>query len=69
MAIMADPGLQEAIVQEEAALNGTGRILVRPSGTESLVRVMVEAKEEDTAQNVAQKLADFIKGLSEKTSK
>lgn len=69
LAVMADPGLQEAIAQEEAALNGTGRILVRPSGTESLVRVMVEAKEEATAQNVAKKLADFIKGLSEKTSK
>ena len=36
------------------------RILVRPSGTEALLRVMVEAKEESVAQEVAQRLAKVI---------
>ena len=41
----ADPGVQEAIDTRDAALEGRGRVLVRPSGTEPLVRVMVEAPE------------------------
>ncbi len=47
--------------QEEEALAGAGRVLVRPSGTEALMRVMVEAKTTQIAQAVADRLADFIK--------
>ncbi len=43
-AIMASPALAEAVKREEDALAGAGRVLVRPSGTEALIRVMVEAK-------------------------
>ncbi len=61
--VMASQPLKELIAEEEKALAGDGRILVRPSGTEALVRVMVEAKEIATAQSCAQKLADYIKNL------
>ena len=47
----------------EAALGGEGRILLRPSGTEALIRVMVEAKTVELAHEVATDLADFIKKL------
>ena len=47
--IMASAELKAAIAAEEEGPKGSGRILVRPSGTEALIRVMVEAKEEQTA--------------------
>ena len=59
--IMASAELAEAVKREEEALGGDGRVLVRPSGTEALIRVMVEAKTAETAKDVASKLADFIK--------
>ncbi|MBI5975902.1 phosphoglucosamine mutase [Staphylococcus canis] len=55
-----------ADVEEE--MNGEGRILVRPSGTEPLVRVMVEAKTDEDAQRFAEKIADVVQakmGLNE----
>lgn len=61
--IMASQTLKDAIAQTEAGLADTGRVLVRPSGTEPLVRVMVEAKEEATAMSEAEKLANLIKNL------
>ena len=60
---MASQELAQAIQKEEAALGGEGRVLVRPSGTEALMRVMVEAKTQEIAQTVAQRLADLISGL------
>ena len=60
-AIMASPALAEAVKREEEALAGAGRVLVRPSGTEALIRVMVEAKTTETARDTADRLADFIK--------
>ena len=60
-AIMADTDLQAAISQQEKALAGNGRILVRPSGTEALIRVMVEAQTGDEARAVAEFLANVIK--------
>ena len=62
-AVMASPLLAQAVQQEEAALGDDGRVLVRPSGTEALMRVMVEAKTQQIAQTVAQRLADLIAGL------
>ena len=62
-AVMASPLLAQAIQREEAGLNGEGRVLVRPSGTEALMRVMVEAKTEETARATAQRLADLVAGL------
>lgn len=61
--LMADDRLAQAIAQEESALNGDGRVLVRPSGTEALMRVMVEAKTEETAHTAAERLAKLIEEL------
>ena len=58
--LIASPVVQKAIAEQERRLAGDGRILVRPSGTEALLRVMVEALEETTAQNVADTIAEII---------
>lgn len=62
-AVMASASLKAAIEEEEKGLEGNGRILVRPSGTEALVRVMVEAETEEAAHTCADKLANLIKTL------
>ena len=62
-ALMASPVLAQAVEREEAALAGAGRVLVRPSGTEALMRVMVEAKTQEGAREVAQRLAQLIAEL------
>lgn len=62
--IMADKTLWTMAREKEELLHGEGRILLRPSGTEALIRVMVEAKTNETALQVAQDLADYIKKLS-----
>ncbi len=60
---MASPLLAQAVQREEEALSGEGRVLVRPSGTEALMRVMVEAKTEEQARQAGQRLADLIRQL------
>ncbi len=52
--------VREAIERELAALEGRGRVLVRPSGTEQLVRVMVEAPTQEQADAVAARLAEVV---------
>jgi len=54
------PGVQSAVREAEAELGDTGRILLRPSGTEQLVRVMVEAADEDTARQLAIRVAESV---------
>jgi phosphoglucosamine mutase len=51
----------EAVEREEAELKGRGRVLVRPSGTEPLVRVMVEAPTEDECEQVCERLVRVVK--------
>jgi phosphoglucosamine mutase len=55
-----DAVVAAALAEEEAALAETGRILLRPSGTEALVRVMVEAPTEDQARQIAERLAEVV---------
>ena len=50
----------EAIREAEAELGETGRVLVRPSGTEPLVRVMAEATDEETASAVVARLVSVV---------
>jgi phosphoglucosamine mutase len=59
--IGASTGLAEAVAAAEAELGSTGRVLLRPSGTEPVVRVMVEAASADHAQAVADRLADAVR--------
>jgi phosphoglucosamine mutase len=59
-AAMASPRLAEANAREEEALQGRGRVLVRPSGTEQLVRVMVEAPSADEADAVCERLVAIV---------
>ena len=54
---------QDAVRREEEILGGDGRILLRPSGTEPLIRVMVEAKTAQQADDCASRLADLVKTL------
>jgi len=51
----------DAVAAEEAALGGKGRVLLRPSGTEALVRVMVEARDEDEAAAAADRLTAAVR--------
>jgi len=55
-----DEGVVDAVRRAEATLGETGRVLLRPSGTEALVRVMVEAATMDEAEVVAHGLADVV---------
>lgn len=54
------PAVQDAVRAAEAELGDTGRILLRPSGTEQMVRVMVEAADEDTARQLAIRVAESV---------
>ena len=49
-----------AVSEAEKSMGDTGRVLLRPSGTEPVVRVMVEAQSQDVAQNWAKKIADTL---------
>lgn len=60
-AAQADPEVQAAVNAAAEALGDTGRILVRESGTEPLVRVMVEAENEDICHKYVDSVVDIIK--------
>lgn len=55
-----DEGVAQAVAQAEERLGSHGRVLLRPSGTEPVVRVMVEAPGQDQAEQVAQELAAVV---------
>lgn len=63
-AAMGDGSVTAAVAAAEERLAGNGRILVRASGTEPLVRVMVEAETEDLAAELAESVADVIRALA-----
>ncbi|MGA5301308.1 phosphoglucosamine mutase [Nucisporomicrobium flavum] len=58
------PTVQAAVALAENELGETGRVLLRPSGTEHLVRVMVEAETEEQARTVAERVADEVRAAS-----
>jgi len=57
----ADAAVTAAVRAAEAELGDTGRVLLRPSGTEPLVRVMVEAADHDVATAIAERLAAVVR--------
>ncbi len=59
-AVSTAPTVLEAVAAAEASLGAHGRVLLRPSGTEQLVRVMVEAPTQDVADEVAHRIADVV---------
>ena len=58
--VEGDAAVQAAVAAAQAELDGVGRVLLRKSGTEPLVRVMVEARDAAGAQAVAERLADVV---------
>nr|MDQ4041677.1 phosphoglucosamine mutase [Actinomycetota bacterium] len=63
-AALSDSALADAIAAEDAALEGRGRVLVRPSGTEPVVRVMVEAPTEEEAEAVTERLVALVQSVT-----
>jgi phosphoglucosamine mutase len=61
--VAASPRLAEVVATAEAELGDSGRVLVRPSGTEPAVRVMVEAAHATQAERLAGRLADAIRAV------
>ena len=59
-AAMADPGVEEAVAREHAGLTGRGRVLVRASGTEPLIRVMVEAPSQEETDEICARLRQVV---------
>ena len=51
--------IAEAVKELEEKFNGEGRVLIRPSGTEPMVRVMIEGKDQNIIEEEARKLADL----------
>ena len=61
LAVRPDGEIIEAVRRAEAELGGTGRILVRPSGTEPTIRLMIQAKDASLAERVIGQLADEVR--------
>jgi phosphoglucosamine mutase len=59
-AFAGSESVAQAVTEEEQALAGRGRVLVRPSGTEPLVRVMVEAPSDEEADTVCSRLVALV---------
>jgi phosphoglucosamine mutase len=64
LAVAESDEVADAVNAVEVELGDTGRVLLRPSGTEQLVRVMVEAPTQEQADAVARRLADVVAGVS-----
>lgn len=60
-AVDSNAAVAQAVAAAESRLGDSGRVLLRKSGTEPLVRVMVEARDEVTAETVAAELADVVR--------
>ena len=57
---MSEPKVKAAVADVESKLNGRGRVLLRASGTEPLIRVMVEGEDEKSVNQYAQQIADAV---------
>ena len=57
------PEIAKAIDELNRKFDGEGRVLIRPSGTEPKVRVMIEGKDQEMIEKEAKKLADLIQNI------
>jgi phosphoglucosamine mutase len=62
-AVCSSPPVLAAVAEEEQRLGESGRVLLRPSGTEQLVRVMVEAVSTEVAEQTAARIADVVRSV------
>ncbi|GAB89832.1 phosphoglucosamine mutase [Gordonia rhizosphera] len=62
-AVAASQTVKQSVADAEIELGDNGRVLLRPSGTEQLVRVMVEAGSAETARSVARRIADAVEAV------
>jgi phosphoglucosamine mutase len=62
--VMASPTVKAAVIETEQRLGQRGRVLLRPSGTEPLIRVMVEAQEETETRAAAEYIADRVRAAA-----
>ena len=62
-AALGNMGVQAAIAEAEASLAGEGRVLVRKSGTESVIRVLAEAPDQDAADAAMKRIAAALEAL------
>ena len=61
LGLRGNQSIADAVARAEAELGANGRVLLRPSGTEKMVRVMVEAPERHIAQTIAEELASLVR--------
>ena len=59
--IMMNSQVRSQVSKLEKKLGKEGRVLIRPSGTEDLLRIMIEASSKDLAKGLARELSDFIR--------
>jgi phosphoglucosamine mutase len=57
------PAVQQAVARIEQRMAGEGRVVLRPSGTELVIRVMVEGRDEGATRAAADELAAVVKGV------
>ena len=62
--IVAAPAVQKAVAAAEKVLGNAGRVLLRPSGTEPVIRVMVEGKSRGPVTQLAKKIAQAVQAAS-----
>jgi phosphoglucosamine mutase len=63
---LREPDVRSAIAEAEAELNGTGRLLIRASGTEPVIRVMAEAEDEELVHDLVERLCACIAAVAER---
>jgi phosphoglucosamine mutase len=58
------PAVQQAVARIEQRMGGDGRVVLRPSGTEPVIRVMVEGRDEGVTRAAADELAAVVKDVA-----